>query len=119
MIKLGKTVTLINERDFSALVTKTYQRPYSFQQQGNMMGQDTIHEFSLPLEYEFDDDDDYGWNGPSLLEWCTAPLGEFEYKWQRDMHWHREYYPEFEAVITDLYARGLIPAGDYALHISW
>ena len=118
MIKLGKTVTLISERDFSELVSKTYHRPYRLQQQGDMMGQDTIHEFSLPLEYEFEDE---WWDadGPSLLEWCTTPIGEFEYNWQADLHWERNFYPDFDEVITDLYARGLIPAGDYAIHASW
>lgn len=120
MIKLGKTVTLIDEGEFSRLVSKTYQRPYSFQQQGSMMGQDTIWEFSLPLRYEPDDEYGYNdWEGPSLLEWCTTPIGEFDSEWKAKLHWHREYYPEFEAVIDDMHKRGLIPDGDYALHVQW
>lgn len=107
----GQVVTLIDESEFSALVTKIYGRPYRFQQQGDMKCQDTIETFSVPSE-------EYGgWTGPSLTEWQIAPPPDGDFK--EELRWHRDFYPELEVVVNDLYARGLIAAGDYALHVWW
>ncbi|TDP29888.1 hypothetical protein [Nocardia ignorata] len=121
----GRTVTLIHESEFSKLVTETYGRPYRFQQQdGCRWGQDTVYLFDVPHP-------EGGWESieefrgcyaegvPTVEEWANTPIGDYEHSWQTELHWRREFYPPFEAVIDDLHARGLIDAGSYGLHIWW
>jgi hypothetical protein len=108
----GEVVTLIWESDFSEMVSKIYGRPYRFQQQGDMMGQDTIEKFTVPaIEEEL-----YG--VVPLNEWRNAEPPH-EGDWKEEMRWKREYYPSLEEVVNDLYKRGLIEPGNYALHIWW
>ncbi|MFD3594317.1 hypothetical protein ACFWU5_16460 [Nocardia sp. NPDC058640] len=121
----GRVVTLIRETVFSKLVAETYGRPYRFQQQDDCQhGQNTVHLFDVPHP-------EGGWESveefracfadgtPTVQEWANTPIGEYEHPWQAELHWEREFYPPFEAVIDDLYARGLIAVGSYGLHIWW
>lgn len=107
----SETVKLIWESDFSKLVSETYGRPYQFQQQGDMMGQDTIYKFSIP---------DATWHptpedaAKDIQEWINDPR-EFKYEFEAE----RECYPPIESVIVDLHERGIIDPGDYALHVWW
>jgi len=33
--------------------------------------------------------------------------------------WERNFYPEIQMVVNDLYDKGLIEAGDYIINIDW
>lgn len=35
------------------------------------------------------------------------------------MWWERNFYPSVEMVANDLYKRGLLKAGEYAIEIDW
>jgi hypothetical protein len=125
MMPLAGKVTVINEFDFSDYVSKLYNRPYRFQQQDDCRyGQDSVHFFSVPEpEGEYDSIEEFRdrWmeGTPTVEEWANTPIGEYEFGWQRDIYWEREFYPPFETVVNDLYKRGLLPEGQYALHIWW
>jgi hypothetical protein len=111
----GKQVTLIHESEFSKLVREIYGRPYQFQQQGDMMGQNTIRRFSVPAEPMGDH-----WQAVPLQEWLDAtPPADEPGNFKERLRWLREFYPEMEDIVNDLHARGLIEKGDYALHIWW
>lgn len=115
-------VNLISENDFSKLAVDTYGRPYQLQQQGDCLGQDTIIRLTVPEE-------PMGWTGPTLEEWRERPLnlqpeeytrGDWEeHTYLRDMWWEREFYPDVQVVANDFHARGLLPEGDYVIHIWW
>jgi hypothetical protein len=108
-------VLLAWERDFSELVAETYGRPYRLQQQGDMLGQDSMIEFSAPTEQIWDEDE---YLGVTFAEWLAAePPAPGD--WREEMRWHREFYPPIERVVNDLHARGLLAAGDYVLHVWW
>ncbi|WP_043736189.1 hypothetical protein [Nocardia asiatica] len=108
----GPTVTLIDENTFSALVSHLHARPYRLQQQGDGLPQNTIVKITVPaLEHD--------WPGIPLAEWAATPIGDYTYPWQAETHWEREYYPCLEDVVNDLHARGLLAAGNYALHVRW
>lgn len=107
----SKTVKLIWESDFSKLVTETYGKPYRFQQQGDMMGQDTIYKFSIPDANWLPTPEDAA---RDIATWLNDSR-TFKYEFEAE----RECYPVFESVIVDLHERGIIVPGDYALHVWW
>ncbi len=118
-----RQITLIWESDFSKMVSEVYGRPYRFQQQGDMKGQDSIEKFEVS---DFDDEtdpDEYfrgAYSLPSLADWLAAePPTKENYSHAEELRWDREFYPPFEEVVHDLYKRGLIDKGNYALHIWW
>lgn len=117
----GRQVTLIWEIEFSDLVRKIYGRPYQFQQQGDMMGQDTIYRFSVPATPLGDH-----WQAVPFQQWLDADPptpatdGGFDRdRFSEELRWDREFYPEVEDVINDLHRRGLIDEGEYAMHVWW
>lgn len=115
----GKPVTLIHELAFSKLVSEVYGRPYNFQQQGDMMGQESLKLFTVPTKYVEDH-----WQAVSMKQWLEAtPPGPASApgieNFREQLRWRREFYPRLEEVVNDLHQRGLIDAGEYALHIWW
>ena len=36
-----------------------------------------------------------------------------------ELFWERNFYPSLESVANDLYEKGLLPAGNYAINIDW
>lgn len=113
-------VKLIHELKLSELIRETYRRPYQLQQQGDMMGQNEMLRVTVPQE---PDDLDL----PSLEEWSARDVNDQpegqddweQYPWVRDLWWEREFYPDYQEVLNDLHARGLLPAGDYVIHVWW
>lgn len=105
----SKQVGLIWEKSFNDLVVDTYERPYVFQQQ-RMLGQDSIFLFDVPSPSTED--------AFNFAQWVAAPPPNVS-DWRERLRWEREFYPPFEDLINDLHQRGLIAAGNYALHIWW
>lgn len=112
-------VKLIHESELSKRVAEMFERPYQLQQQGDMLGQDSVVIADVPAEPEFDLD------LPSFLEWSTRdvnlePPGEsWHYPWQRELWWHREFYPDLQEVLNELHRLGELPEGKYAIHVWW
>lgn len=135
---VGKPVTLIWEDDWSRLVTQVFGKPYQFQQQGEMHGQNSIYAFTVPENF---DDWDIEGVDRDIQEWLTKEMprtethpavkdGQVVYverdrdEWPpRDLTvklwWLRENYPDFDVVMCALARKGLIDPGEYALHIWW
>lgn len=78
-----------------------------------MCGQETLYAFTVPVQPIGDH-----WQAVSLSEWLAAdPPADGD--WKEELRWKREFYPEMEDVVNDLHTKGLIEAGDYALHVWW
>lgn len=128
-IRIEKVIDL---DELNKLVTETYGRPYNFQQQDGYKGRGS-HRFSVPsLEYceDFDNDTvpeivNHQEMGVSFAAWLKRdPKQKLSNKddqesWSIDLWWVRNFYPNFQMVANDLYAKGLIEAGDYTIDIDW
>lgn len=112
-------VRLIEEREFSALVTRVYGRPYRLQQ-NMMLGQDTIYPLTVPEPEPVDESHE-----PSFAEWASqdpdldADGHPWRHAWEKEIWWEREFYPPFSALVNDLYERGHLPMGTFMLHVWW
>lgn len=121
---VAEDTKLILESDWSDLVVQVYGRPYQFQQQGEMKGQNTIYEFTVPESF---DNWDISGVDAEIQEWLNATppreeIGEGDSsitEFRVTLWWLRENYPDFETIMIDLARRGLIDPGSYALHTCW
>lgn len=128
MIKI-KNVKMIEVSDWDKLVSDTYSKPYSFQQQDGCQQRGIFH-LTIPSEYTCDDEmnDEI----PEIINGETMGV-KFE-KWlERDpnepvasrtdysieLWWERNFYPDIHTVANDLHKRGLIKAGEYSIEIDW
>jgi len=123
-------VKLVNVSDLDKFVKKTYGRPYSFQQQNGCRNRGVVN-VTVPIE-GFEDGDN-GWTeeevlaeegmGVKLKTWLsTDPIDTLkpnEPDWQNELLWERHFYPDIEAVFTDLHEKGLIESGEYVIDIDW
>lgn len=119
---------MIEVSDWDKLVSETYQRPYSFQQQDDCKPRGTF-EFSVPdQEYDFDNDTipeivNGSEMGVSFAAWLARdpkqPLSEQEYDWELGMWWERNFYPDVQMIANDLHVKGLLEAGEYTINIDW
>lgn len=128
-----RTEQVIDVSDWDDLVEKTYNRPYSFQQQDGCKDRG-VFKFEVPNE-EYEDFKRETIpeivNGPemgvSFAAWLARdpkqPLQEEEYgrddQWSINLWWTRNFYPAFHMVANDLHAKGLLPAGQYTINIDW
>jgi hypothetical protein len=118
MIKV-KELKVINAHDWDKLVEQTYGRPYSFQQQEG--GKDKGHEhITVPCKNTFD------YKNDKLIEkFAYKNMGVSFKAWlERDpktlsKRSHSMFYPHVSMVINDLYAKGLLKAGEYIINIDW
>ena len=113
------SVIQISDSEWDELVIKTYGKPYCFQQQDDCKPRG-IHGLTVP----FNPADDFKNNklpfkingskmGVSFQAWknCT-------HKYQK-IFWERNFYPHLQMVANDLYAQGIIQAGEYQIEIDW
>jgi len=126
-----KQVNMIECGDWDALVSKTYGRPYCFQQQYDCQPRGT---FPLTVPEEADDFENttlpeevnHSEQGVSFAAWLArdpAQKLDTDDKWDREeglsLWWYRNFYPTIQMVANDLNAKGLLPAGDYVINIDW
>ena len=63
--------------------------------------------------------------GVSFDTWLKTTVKEVnelhpeEYSGQNDLWWERNFYPYIDMIINDLYEKGLVEEGDYAIEIDW
>jgi hypothetical protein len=127
---IGKTVRLIQLQEWNDLVRETYERPYDFQQQNGCRERGTF-EFTVPLE-------EYGRVSPDETikdlkdteemvvgfdAWSSrdpkAPLSDQRCDFELNLWWLRNFYPQIEDIIDDLYSKGELVPGDYVIQIDW
>lgn len=126
------TIQSIEVGEFDHLVESTYGRTYSFQQQNGCKDRG-IENFIVPCEHPDDFENETipeevngEEMGVSFAAWLARdpkqPL-DSEDEWDREhgleLFWSRNFYPSLDMVVNDLYARGLIPAGEYQIVIDW
>ena len=127
-----RTITIIDLQDWDKLVSDTYHKPYYFQQQDGCQPRG-LYEFSLPDKWGVDDFENTEIPfevsgeemGVSFETWLNTSPEDTEkhfnpsYKWENEMFWHRNFYPNISCVIDDLHKRGLLPDGNYGIKIDW
>lgn len=129
---LFKEVKIIDVSDFDDFVVQTYGRPYSFQQQDGCKSRG-IEYFTVPVLHPEDFEkesikEEVNGNemGVRFKAWPARdpdqPLNSKD-GWDRnhglDLFWERNFYPHIDMLINDLYNKGLIEAGEYAIDIDW
>lgn len=120
---------MIDSGELDELISKTYGRPFCFQQQDGCKGRGT-HQITVPTEYPYDfeaetipeviNGDEEGvsfaaWLKRSPLEWSGKESGGN----CLDLFWERNFYPSLDMVVNDLHSKGLLPAGEYTVNIDW
>ncbi len=122
-----QTKQIISVQDFDELVTATYGKPYSFQQQDGCKSRG-MESITIPADvndYENDtvpeivNHDDMGVSFKAWLERDSEQLLPNKDKWSTDLWWYRNFYPDVSMIINDLHSKGLLPAGDYLIEIDW
>lgn len=129
MIKF-KNRKVIEVQDWDDLVQKVYNRPYSFQQQDGCKDRGVFN-FEIPNKWGINDfkndtlpevinGDEMG---VSFKSWLERDPREWngEEKDERfiDMYWERNFYPNVDMIIEDLYKKGLLEIGEYCISIDW
>lgn len=124
---------VIEVRDWDNLVTKTYGRPYSFQQQNGCMER---QRFQLTIPSDYTEDEDMHDSIPEVVNgnkqgvkfdvWLSRdPIQKLESSKVNNKEsdliffWKRSFYPDIYTVANDLHEKGLIDAGDYSINIDW
>lgn len=123
-----RTEKVIDVSEWDALVTKTYGRPYSFQQQDGCKDRGFFR-FSVPSRAEdFKNESvpekvNHAKMGVGFAAWLArdpkAPIENGRTDRGLGLWWERNFYPEFQMVANDLHAKGLLEAGDYTIEIDW
>ena len=127
-----RTEKVIDVSEWDALVTKTYGRTYSFQQQEGCKDRG-VFRFTVPAESEIDGDmphsipeevngDEMGvsfaaWLARDPSQKLSDPHAQADYCLR--LWWQRNFYPDLQMVANDLHAKGLLEAGDYTIDINW
>lgn len=119
---------LVEVQDWDSLVSKTYGKPYNFQQQEGCKLRG-VHHLTIPGEaYDFENDlvpevINGAEMGVNFDAWKrrdpTAPVGDRTDQWAIDLFWSRNFYPDVQTLANDLHARGEVEAGDYIINIDW
>jgi len=125
---LVKNVKMIEVSDWDNLVSETYGKIYSFQQQDGCQERGTFH-LTVPSDYTEDDEmndsipeevngDEMGVKFDVWLE-KDSKLHNFGSDWENELFWERNFYPDINTVVNDLHKKGLIEAGSYIINIDW
>lgn len=121
---------VVDAQDWDKLVKKTYQRPYSFQQQDGCKPRG-IFDLTVPNDESLDDEmndsipevvngNEMGVKFKAWLERDPNQLGgELKSDLDLKLFWQRNFYPDIYTIANDLYEKGLIEAGNYIINIDW
>lgn len=126
-----KIVKEISLQDWNDFVSKTYGRPYNFQQQDGCkpIGVETIETNSdWDCDYENDNvpeivnGEEMGVSFKAWLERdpeqkLTDPNCQEPYCLR--LWWYRNFYPHANIIAEDLCKKGLLEPGEYSIKIDW
>lgn len=123
------TETVIEHSDWNDLVMKTYGRQYCFQQQDGCRERG-VERFTVPSEADdgymndsVPEEVNHETRGVKFSKWLERdpkqklPGQEADYELR--LWWNRNFYPDFQTLVNDLHAKGLLAAGDYTINIDW
>ena len=125
-----RKVNMIEVSDWDNLISKTYNRHYSFQQQDDCKPRGT---FNITIPSDNTDDHNLPDSVPEIINgekmgvnfksWLerdmSQPVGDRDAKWEIELFWERNFYPDVQTVANDLHSKGLIEAGSYIINIDW
>lgn len=129
MLKIS-TKKFIDVNDWDELVTKTYGRPYCFQQQDGCKDRG-IFTLDVPSKDTYDEEMSETIEevvnseamGVKFQQWLARdpkqPIGEETEQWMIDLWWERNFYPDIHTIANDLHSKGLLEAGKYIINIDW
>ena len=131
MIKTQK-VEVIDMSDWDDLVSETYNKPYSFQQQNGCKERQRVG-ITVPVEHPYDYKNTkipYKINGDkmgvSFETWLNTTEEDIKEQFpdrddrmSLDIFWDRNFYPHVDMIINDLHSKGLLEAGEYEIDIDW
>ena len=130
MLKIKK-VNVINVYDWDRLVSETYGRPYSFQQQDGCKSRQHVR-ITVPEDHPEDYQNDtvpeivnHSKMGVSFKAWLERDPEqkltnkEDQESWSLRLWWDRNFYPHVDMIINDLHSKGLLEAGNYEIDIDW
>lgn len=121
----------IDVQDWDKLVSTTYNKIYSFQQQEGCKdrGIETINTEENYLEDYENTEIPFKVNGEkmgvSFKTWLdtspedTEKYFNSQYKWENNMFWERNFYPHASMIAKDLCEKGLLESGKYQININW
>lgn len=120
---------LIDVYDWDDLVSETYNKVYSFQQQDGCKSrgvetistnEDWLKDFEnteIPFKVNGEE------MGVSFETWLnTSPQDTFKHfndSWRNDLFWERNFYPHVNMIANDLCKKGLLETGEYDIKINW
>lgn len=122
---------IIQVQDWDDLVQKTYNKPYSFQQQDDCKSRgidyitvpcEDVHDYSRDTIPEIVNGREMGVSFKAWLERDPNLKISSESSFGNDfteLWWERNFYPEVSMIINDLYSKGLLEAGSYGINIDW
>jgi hypothetical protein len=131
-LKTEKT-NVVEVSDWDKLVKDTYKRPYSLQQQDGCMDRGHVT-FTVPSIEDAEEFDSYMHDeipekvngnemGVKFAVWLQRDpkmlSGEIKSRWENNLFWERNFYPNLSTVANDLYNKGLLEAGEYLIDIDW
>jgi hypothetical protein len=119
----------IDSREWDQVVSRTYGRIYTFQQQDGCKSRG-VEYFTVPNPAAYDCENETipeevngDEMGVSFAAWLARdPKQKFNSEdadYEIELFWQRNFYPSFDMVANDLHAKGILPAGDYQLVIDW
>jgi hypothetical protein len=132
-----KTEQVISVGDWDKLITSTYGKMYSFQQQEDCQprGRVCITIPDAAEEYDYTNTTlpevvNHSDMGVSFAAWLARdpkqpldgngnPEKASAEQWKIDLWWARNFYPAIQMVGNDLHSKGLIEAGEYTIDIDW
>lgn len=121
---------VVDVDDWDELVSTTYGKVYSFQQQEgckdrgiftlDIPSKDTYDEEMSEIIEEVVNSEEMG---VKFQQWLARdpkqPIGEETEQWMIDLWWERNFYPDIHTIANDLHSKGLLEAGKYIINIDW
>lgn len=131
MLKIQK-INVIDVNDWDDLVSKTYNRPYNFQQQDDCKERQ-YWGITVPVKDPEDFKNDtipeivnHPKMGVSFKSWLERDPNQKlttnpddPNNWSLGLWWDRNFYPHIDMIINDLHSKGLLKAGEYQINIDW
>jgi len=127
------TIRMVYVDDFNQFVTETYGRPYNFQQQEDRREKELLW-IEVPTEKPVDEfagkdiPKDYStkemrvdfdiWVARDPKEQIKCPPDREDRSWTLLLWWERNFYPDINMILWDLYNRGLIESGEYYINMD-
>lgn len=123
-------IKMVELADWNKLVSDTYKRPYSLQQQDGCVGRGT-RSILVPSSHKTDEfmnesvpeEVNGSKMGVRFKKWLERDpdkgVGDRKEDYEIELFWTRNFYPDINMVANDLHAKGLIKEGRYHINIDW